>query len=125
MKPNWFRRNLHAALQVLPVTVLTVACKTCKTNPSTTLVKAPMLLWMDSGLAIWLAGIKSSADVTTRMDAGFWLEQTQFQTLETWRASIHDSASRTSGATARGTKWTSFWKRPASWSPWKSRQAIR
>ena len=86
MKPNWFRRNLHAALQVLPVTVLTVACKTCKTNPSTTLVKAPMLLWMDSGLAIWLAGIKSSADVTTRMDAGFWLEQTQYQTLETWRA---------------------------------------
>src|ERR1019366_7526947 len=56
------------------------------TNPSTALVKAPKLLWTDCGLAAWLAGIKSSADVTTRMDAGFWLEQTLFQTLETWRA---------------------------------------
>ena len=44
------------------------------------------MLWTDCGLAVWLAGIKSSADVTTRMDAGFWLEQTLFQTLETWRA---------------------------------------
>ena len=58
----------------MPVTVLTVA-KTCKTNPSTALVKAPKLLWTDCGLAIWLAGIKSSADVTTRMDAGScWLQ---------------------------------------------------
>ena len=39
--------------------------------------------WTDCGVAVWLAGIKSSADVTTRMDAGFWLEQTLFQTLET------------------------------------------
>jgi predicted AAA+ superfamily ATPase len=56
------------------------------TNPSTALVKAPKLLWTDCGLAAWLAGIKSSAEVTARMDAGFWLEQTLFQTLETWRA---------------------------------------
>jgi hypothetical protein len=49
-------------------------------------VKAPKLLWTDCGLAAWLAGIKSSADVAARMDAGFWLEQTLFQTLETWRA---------------------------------------
>src|SRR5664279_759502 len=40
----------------------------------------------DCGLAAWLAGIKSSADVTPRMDAGFWLEQTLFQTLDTWRS---------------------------------------
>jgi uncharacterized protein len=37
-------------------------------------------------LAAWLAGIKSSADATQRLDAGFWLEQTLFQTLDTWRA---------------------------------------
>ncbi len=66
--------------------MLTVARKTCKTNPSTALVKAPKLHWRDCGLAVWLAGIKSSADVTTRMDADFWLEQTLFQTLETRRA---------------------------------------
>jgi hypothetical protein len=70
MKPRWFRRNLQTALQVLPVTVLTVARKTCKTNPSTALIMAQMLIWTDCGLAAWLAGIKSSADVTTRMDAG-------------------------------------------------------
>jgi uncharacterized protein len=56
------------------------------TNPSAALVKAPKLLWTDCGLAAWLAGIKSSADATQRLDAGFWLEQTLFQTLDTWRA---------------------------------------
>jgi uncharacterized protein len=30
--------------------------------------------------------MKSSADLASRMDAGFWLEQTLFQTLQTWRA---------------------------------------
>jgi hypothetical protein len=56
------------------------------TNPSAALVKAPKLFWTDCGLAAWLAGIKSSADATQRLDAGFWLEQTLFQTLDTWRA---------------------------------------
>jgi predicted AAA+ superfamily ATPase len=55
------------------------------TNPSAALVKAPKLLWSDCGLAAWLAGIKSSADAAQRLDAGFWLEQTLFQTLDTWR----------------------------------------
>ena len=54
------------------------------TNPSAALVKAPKLFWTDCGLAAWLAGIKSAA--TQRLDAGFWLEQTLFQTLDTWRA---------------------------------------
>ena len=56
------------------------------TNPTAALVKAPKLLWTDCGLAAWLAGIRSSAEVTARMDSGFWLEQTLFQTLETWRS---------------------------------------
>ena len=56
------------------------------TNPTAALVKAPKLLWTDCGLAAWLAGIRSSADVAARMDSGFWLEQTLFQTLETWRS---------------------------------------
>jgi hypothetical protein len=53
------------------------------TNHSTALVKAPKLLWTDCGLAASSAGIKSSAEVTGRMGAGFWLEQTLLQTLET------------------------------------------
>ena len=44
------------------------------------------MLWTDCDLAAWLAGIRSSADVSICIDAGFWLEQTLFQTLETWRA---------------------------------------
>ena len=56
------------------------------TNPTAALVKAPKLFWTDCGLASSLAGIKSSADATQRLDAGFWLEQTLFQTLDTWRA---------------------------------------
>jgi predicted AAA+ superfamily ATPase len=55
------------------------------TNPSAALVKAPKLLWTDCGLAACLTGIKSSA-ATPRLDAGLWLEQTLFQTLDTWRA---------------------------------------
>jgi predicted AAA+ superfamily ATPase len=50
------------------------------------LVKTPKLLWTDCGLAAALAGVKSPAEATTRPDAGFWLEQTLFQTLQTWRA---------------------------------------
>jgi uncharacterized protein len=56
------------------------------TNPAAALAKAPKLLWTDCGLAAWLARIKSSADARQRSDAGFWLEQTLFQTLDTWRA---------------------------------------
>ncbi len=76
----------HRYLNLLETGCLITRIRPMGTNPSTGLVKAPKLLWTDCGLAAWLAGIKSSADVTARMDAGFWLEQTLFQTLETWRA---------------------------------------
>ena len=50
------------------------------------LVKTPKLLWTDCGLAASLAGIKTPAEATARPDSGFWLEQTLYQTLQTWRA---------------------------------------
>lgn len=56
------------------------------TNPNVALVKTPKLLWTDCGLAASLAGIKTPAEATARPDAGFWLEQTLFQTLQSWRA---------------------------------------
>jgi predicted AAA+ superfamily ATPase len=56
------------------------------TSPSAALVKAPKLLWADCGLAAHLAGIKTAADLAHRLDAGFWLEQTLFQSLQVWRA---------------------------------------
>jgi len=76
----------HRHLNLLETGCLITRIRPLTTNPSTALVKAPKLLWTDCGLAAWLAGIKSSADVVNRMDAGFWLEQTLFQTFETWRS---------------------------------------
>lgn len=76
----------HRYVNLLETGCLISRIRPITTNPSTALVKAPKLLWTDCGLAAWLAGIKSSAEITDRMDTGFWLEQTLFQTLETWRA---------------------------------------
>jgi predicted AAA+ superfamily ATPase len=76
----------HRYLNLLETGCLVTRIRPVATNPSAALVKAPKLLWTDCGLAAWLAGIKSSADATQRLDAGFWLGQTLFQTLDTWRA---------------------------------------
>ena len=76
----------HRYLNLLETGCMITRLRPLATNPTAALVKAPKLLWTDCGLAAWLAGIRSSAEVTTRMDSGFWLEQTIFQTLETWRS---------------------------------------
>jgi predicted AAA+ superfamily ATPase len=76
----------HRYLNLLETGCLITRIRPLTTNPSVALVKAPKLLWTDCGLAAWLAGIKSSKDLAQRMDAGFWLEQALFQTLQTWRA---------------------------------------
>lgn len=47
--------------------------------------KARKLFWRDSGLAAWLAGVPPAA-VAARPDAGFWLEQAVFQSLQSWAA---------------------------------------
>jgi predicted AAA+ superfamily ATPase len=47
--------------------------------------KARKLFWRDSGLAAWLAGV-NPAGIADRPDAGFWLEQVVFQTLQSWAA---------------------------------------
>jgi len=76
----------HRHLNLLETGCLITRIRPLATNPSATLIKAPKLLWADCGLAASLAGIKSSTDLAHRLDAGFWLEQTLFQTLQTWRA---------------------------------------
>jgi len=47
--------------------------------------KARKLLWRDTGLAAWLAGVRAT-EVRDRADAGFWLEQAVFQSLQSWAA---------------------------------------
>lgn len=76
----------HRHLNLLETGCLITRLKPYATNPSVAMVKAPRLLWTDCGLAAALAGIRSAADLNRRPDAGFWLEQTLFQTLQTWRA---------------------------------------
>lgn len=76
----------HRYLNLLETGCLVTRIRPFATNPNVALVKTPKLLWADCGLAAALAGMKTPAEATARPDAGFWLEQTLFQTLQTWRA---------------------------------------
>lgn len=76
----------HRYLNLLETGCLITRIRPFATNPSTAIVKAPKLLWSDCGLAAWLAGIRSREDANKRLDSRFWLEQTLFQTLQSWRA---------------------------------------
>ncbi len=76
----------HRYLNLLETGCLVTRIHPFATNPNIALVKSPKLLWTDCGLAASLAGIKNSQDVLHRPDSGFWLEQTLYQTLQTWRA---------------------------------------
>ena len=76
----------HRYLNLLETGCLVTRIRPFATNPNVALVKTPKLMWTDCGLAAALAGLKTTADVASRPDAGFWLEQTLFQTLQTWRA---------------------------------------
>jgi predicted AAA+ superfamily ATPase len=82
----------HRHMQWLEVGCLITRLEAFHANASSGMRKAKKLMWQDSGLAAWLAGIRSADDVSKRPDEGFWLEQAVFQTLQVWRAM--DSASR-------------------------------
>jgi hypothetical protein len=56
------------------------------TNPSIPLIKSKKLFWKDSGLGAWLAGLSEPKVLNHRPDVGFWLEQTIFQSLQSWRS---------------------------------------
>jgi uncharacterized protein len=76
----------HRYLNLLETGCLITRIRPFSTNPSSAMVKAPKLLWSDCGLAAWLAGIRVPEEVDKRLDSGFWLEQTIYQTLQSWRA---------------------------------------
>jgi predicted AAA+ superfamily ATPase len=82
----------HRHMQWLEVGCLISRLEAFHANASSGMRKAKKLMWQDSGLAAWLAGICCADDVSKRPDEGFWLEQAVFQTLQAWRAM--DSASR-------------------------------
>lgn len=76
----------HRYLNLLETGCLITRLRPYATNPSVRLVKAPKLMWTDCGLAATLAGLHAEPSPAGRPDAGFWLEQTLFQTLQSWRA---------------------------------------
>jgi uncharacterized protein len=76
----------HRYLNLLETGCLITRLSPYTTNPTTGLVKGKKLLWNDCGLAAWLAGIRTPPALAGRLDQGFWLEQTLFQTLQTWRS---------------------------------------
>ncbi len=76
----------HRYLNLLETGCLVTRIRPLASNPNVALVKTPKLYWTDCGLAAALAGIKTPAEASARPDAGFWLEQTLFQSLQAWRA---------------------------------------
>jgi predicted AAA+ superfamily ATPase len=76
----------HRYLNLLETGCQIERIKAFTANPSLALVKSPKLLWCDSGLSAWLAGIDDTAGLNRRSDSGFWLEQAIFQSLQAWRS---------------------------------------
>jgi len=76
----------HRYLNLLEAGCLLTRVRPFTSNPTGALVKSPRFFWNDCALAAWLAGIRTSDSVQSRPDAGFWLEQTLFQTFQSWQA---------------------------------------
>ncbi len=75
----------HRYLNLLATGFQIVRLPPYAANPTKPLVKSPKLFWGDTGVAAWLAGIENPTALQQRADAGFWLEQAVFQTLQSWR----------------------------------------
>ena len=71
----------HRYLNLLEAGCQIVRLPNYRTSASSSAAKARKLFWTDCGLAAWLAGAGNPAE---RMDAGFWLEQQVFQSLQAW-----------------------------------------
>lgn len=78
--------TVHRHMNLLETGCLIARIAPYASNPATGLVKTRKLYWTDCGLAAWLANIRSRKDLQNRMDQGFWLEQTIFQSLQSWRS---------------------------------------
>lgn len=78
--------TVHRHLNILETGYVLARLAPYSASPATGLVKAKKIYWSDCGLAAWLAGVRSLADLRNRPDRGFWLEQTIFQSLQSWRA---------------------------------------
>lgn len=77
--------TVHRHLNLLETGCLIARLQNYQRSPGKSTAKARKVFWRDSGLAAWLAGVAPGV-VAARTDAGFWLEQAVFQSLQSWAA---------------------------------------
>jgi len=75
----------HRYLNLLETGCLITRLQNYQRSAGKSTAKARKVMWRDTGLAAWLAGVHGR-NVAERADAGFWLEQVVFQTLQSWAA---------------------------------------
>ncbi|MCF7689363.1 MAG: ATP-binding protein [Cephaloticoccus sp.] len=75
----------HRYLNLLETGCMIARLQNYQRSAGKSAAKARKVFWRDTGLAAWLAGVPPGA-VASRADAGFWLEQVVFQTLQSWAA---------------------------------------
>ncbi len=75
----------HRYLNLLETGCLIARLQNYQRSAGKAAAKARKVMWRDTGLAAWLAGVQPGR-VALRPDAGFWLEQAVFQTLQGWAA---------------------------------------
>lgn len=80
----------HRYLNLLETGYQIVRLTNYTRNSATGLIKGRKLMWTDSGLGAWLAGIRNEETLRHRPDAGFWLEQSVFQVLQSWKSLAPD-----------------------------------
>ena len=81
---NITQPTCHRYLNLMETGYLLTRLQTFSSNPSAGLIKSKRIYWNDCCLGAYLAGIRSKTDLKNRYDRGYWLEQTLFQSIQTW-----------------------------------------
>ena len=81
---NITQPTCHRYLNLMETGYLLTRLQTFSSNPSSGLIKSKRLFWNDCSLGAYLAGIRAKHHLENRYDRGFWLEQTLFQSIQTW-----------------------------------------
>lgn len=81
---NITQPTCHRYMNLMETGYLLTRLHTFSSNPSSGLIKSKRLFWNDCALGSYLAGIRGRSHLKNRYDRGFWLEQTLFQSLQSW-----------------------------------------
>jgi len=104
----------HRYLNLLETGCLVTRIRPVVANPSVAFIKAPKLFWTDLVLQPGLLGSSCPPTPRNAWMRVFGWSKPCFRLWTRGVPSIHNGASCIFGATVRGTKSISFWKKPAS-----------